>query len=867
MLVGEGLARDEAGARARREFGNVTLIAERSRDVWRWRLADDALADARYAVRQLRRSPSFAIAATLTLALGIGANTAIFSLADRALLNPLPFPHPDRLVSVNEIVPIIADRPLRVAAPDVADYARGRTFDALGGWRAITFELSGSRESDRVQAVRATAGFFSVLQVPPARGRTFTADEDDGGAAVCVISDGLWQRWFGADPQAVGQTVHLDRVPYKVIGVMPRDFAFPLRGFDTASTTDVWVPMSLTPTERQTRGDNWSYNGIARMKSGVSIAQASADVDAIAQRIAHDFLMSDGARLLPFRALVRPLGEQLSRTVRALVLALAGAVAFVLLIACVNVTNLLLARGARRAREIAVRVALGAGRGRVVRQLIAETAVLALLGAGLGGLLAWWITVTLSRFVPTRFAVLAQADFNWRVLAFTAAIAVATAVLVAVVPGFAATGARRLDALNDRGAASGIVRHQRLRSALIILEVALALVLLVGAGLLVRSFHDLLQTSAGFRPESAVAGAISLPEQDYPDAVHEREADRIILDRLRAHPGVQFAGIGTSLPLKGRRNERAFTPDGYVPPADAHFNIAGMTVIGGEYLQAIGATLQRGRYFTPQDAATAPAVVIVTQSIARLYWPGQDPIGKRLKWGVRQSPAPWLTVVGMIVDVKQDSLDAAGAPQVYVPADQVETSIVGPTQQAFASFELRSMFVVVRGAERAGALDAAVRDTLHGLDTRLAIANLEPLTDTVATSAAPQRFNMLLMGSLAAMALLLAAIGIYGVVAYSVAQRTQEIGIRLALGANSTAVVGMIVRRGMALAAIGIALGAVAAAAIAPMLRSLLFGVKPLDAPTFAAVAVLLLAVAALATYVPARRATSVDPMTALRAE
>jgi putative ABC transport system permease protein len=864
-LVDQGVSRDDAAARARREFGNVTLIAERSHDLWRWILLDDAWTDARYAVRQLRRAPSFALAAILTLAIGIGANAAIFSIANRALLNPLPFPKADRLVSVNEIVPLIADVPVRLPAPDLVDYQReSHALDAVGGWIGRAVELSGDRESERVQGVRATASFFSVLQVRPALGRAFTTEEDENAAPVCVISDALWRRWFGADPHVLGQTVHLDRLPYRVIGVMPRAFEFPPRNA-LASATALWIPMSLTPAERQARSDNWDYSGFARMKPGVTLAQATADVDAIAQQIVRDSAPPDRSGIT-FSALVQPLGEQTSRAVRPLVLALAGAVAFVLLIACVNVANLLLARGARREKEVAVRVALGASRGRLVRQLVCETVVLSLLAAVLGGLLALWVTDTLSRFVPTRFAVLAQADFDWRVLLFTAAVAVATAIIVAIVPGLSATSGRRSAALGDR-ASSGTVRHQRLRSALVVAEMALALVLLVGGGLFIRSFHDLLEINGGFRPEHAVAGYVSLPEQEYPDATRERQLFRALLERMRAVPAVTFSGIGTTLPLKGGRSQRAFTPDQYEPPPNARFNIASMTAVSANYLQAIGATILHGRYFTPQDNADGALVAIITQSVARQYWPGQDPIGKRLKWGVQQTPTPWLTVVGLVLDVKQDSLDAADALHIYVPADQIESSISDPLSADFAARQLRAMFIVVRGDGAPEALGARLRDAVHGLDARLAVANLEPLTDTVAASAAPERFNMLLMASLGAVALLLAAVGIYGVVSYSVAQRTQEIGIRLALGADPATVVAMIVRSGMGLAALGVALGAAGAAALAPMLQSLLFGVKPLDAPTFAAVSLLLLAVAALATYIPARRATQVDPMTALRTE
>ena len=608
---------------------------------------------------------------------------------------------------------------------------------------------------------------------------------------------------------------------------MPRGFEFPLRGNDTAETTDVWVPMSLTPSERQARGDNWSYNGIARMKPGVTVAQASADVNVIAQQIVRN-LPPDQSGILTFRAVAQPLGEQLSRTVRPLLLALAGAVAFVLLIACVNVANLLLARGARREKEVAVRVALGASRSRIVRQLAAETLVLAATAAALGALLALWITDTLTHSAPTRLALLGEAHFNWRVLTFTAALSVTTAVIVAIVPGLAATRRQRFDTLNDRGASSDGAHHQRLRSTLIVAEVALTLVLLVGAGLLVRSFHDLLDTSAGFRPENAVAGSINLPAEQYPDALRERAAYKTILERLRAVHGVQVAGIGAVLPLNGRRFERAFVPDQYTPPPNARLPISGMAGVSDGYLQAIGATLLRGRYFTARDDARGGAVAIVTQSIARQYWPGQNPVGKRLKWGsTAEAPSPWLTVVGMVGDVKQDSLDAAGAPEIYVPAAQIEQSVIPSMQREFTMFQLRSMFVVVRGESRVEALSTAVRDAVRAVDPRLAVADLQPLTEAVTTSAAPQRFNMLLMASLAGIALLLAAVGIYGVVSYSVAQRTQEIGIRLALGARPSALVGAIVRGGMVLAALGVALGALAAAVLAPTLRTLLFGVKP----------------------------------------
>jgi predicted permease len=868
--VARGLTPDEARAAARRDFGGVAAMREACRDERGWRPLDEIGQDLRYAARTLRAAPGFALIAIATLAIGIGATTAIFSIADATLLNPLPFPQPDRLVSVHEVVPIIVDRPIRVTAPDLVDYEeQTHAFEALGGWQPRTYELSGGRESERVDGERVTASVFRVLQVAPAMGRAFTDDEDRDGAPVCVISDGLWRRWFGADPNVLRRDVHLDRVAYRVIGVMPRGFDFPLRGTtDHEKTADVWVPMSFTPRERQARADNWSYNAVARMKPGVTIAQASADVNAVAQHIVRDVLSPDVRKMLQFSALVRPLAERASGTIRPLVQALAGAVACVLLIACVNVANLLLVRSARRDKEIAMRVALGATRGRILRQLVSETLVLVSLATVAGGALAWWMTTTLARFAPARFALLGEAAFNWRVLLFATLAAGATALLVGLIPGIAAASRLKMEALKQPGGAALGASHRRMRSALVVAETALALVLLVGAGLLVRSFRDLLDTQPGFEPSGAVAGYVSLPETGYPDAARERPFYRALQERLHAQPGIEFAATGTTMPLvSGRRSERVFLASNYTPPAGAALNMASMSVISSEYLQAIGATLVRGRYFTPRDSAGAEPVAIVTEAVARQYWPGKDPLAHRIKWGSADSDTPWASVVGVVGDIKLDSLDEPGAAQIFVPADQVEHTMSTESQTAFAESQLRSMYVVVRGRGPAAGLSAAVRSAVREIDPRLAVADLQPLSTARDTSAAPERFNMLLIGAFAAIALLLAAIGIYGVTAYTVAQRTREIGIRMALGADAGATSRMVLRSGLGLAGLGVAIGIAGAAALAPMLEALLFGVKPIDVPTFASVALLLLVVAALATYLPARRAARVDPMLALRAE
>ncbi|HKD91244.1 MAG TPA: ABC transporter permease [Terriglobales bacterium] len=827
------------------------------------------LQDLRYAVRSLSKSPGFTLVTALTLMIGIGSVVAIFSVAYTALLNPLPFPRPERLVTVNEIVPMLADRPIRVTAPDLVDYENeSHAFDALGGWTPKTLELSGAHESMRVHAVRATASVFRVLEIAPRLGRTYTDEEDKRGETICVISYGLWQRWFGADPHVIGQTLDLDRVPYKVIGVMPRDFQFPWRGnVDIPEGTNLWLPMSLTPSEREARTDNWDYNAVARMKPGVPIEQASADVNAIAQRIVKERLPAEASGLgFKFSALAAPMAEQVSGRVRPLVLALLGAVGFVLLIACANVANLLLARGAQREREIAVRVALGASRLRIIRQLISETLVLAGLGAIAGSFLAWWSTKALARLAPTRFAVLGEAAFNGPVLLFAVAIALITAMAVGLIPGLAATGSLPFAALKERGTSASGISHRRFRSGLVIAEIALSVVLLVGAGLLIRSFRDLMSSDPGFAPENAVAGFVSLPKNQYTSSTLDRQFQRELLNRLQAIPGAEFAGLGTTLPLDGARTQRAFTPDDYTPPANSHLNIASMPVVSGEYFQAIGATLRRGRFFSRQDSRQAAPVAIVTQAVARQFWPGKDPIGKRIKWGVSESHNPWLTVVGMIANVKQDTLESQDDMQIYVPADQVEISL--PTDQPDpAGRVLLWMYVVVRGRGSAESLAGGLRNAVHGIDARLAVADLQSLGKTLEASAAPQRFNMLIMTGFGAIALLLAIIGIYGLISYSVAQRTQEIGIRMALGASAAGVARMVLRGALTLAIAGVIIGAIAAAEIAPLLKSLLFGVKPLDALTFGIVAAGLLIVAVLASYLPARRATKVDPMVALRYE
>lgn len=829
------------------------------------------LQELRVALRTLRKTPGFTAAAVLTLALGIGSVGVVSTLAEHAILNPLPYPHAEQLVSINEIVPIISKTALlRLTAPDFLDYqAQSHSFSAVAAYTFRIFELSGGKQSEQVQAMRATATLFSVLQAMPELGRPFTQTEDDKGEKVCVISDRLWRRWFGADQGAIGRTIALDRKPYIVVGVMPASFdAAPDK--DVEIKTDIWIPMSFTPGERAARADNYSYNAIARLQPGVTVAQSTDEVNTIAHRILQDFLNKTPevrAMNFTFTAVARPLGPQISSTVHPLVLALGGAVMFVLLIACVNVANLLLARGAGREQEIAVRLALGATRARVAQQIVAESLVLALAGSAAGALLAWWAVSALPAIVPPRFALLAEAAFNWKIVGISIVIASLCAIVTGAAPAFSATRTLNVMALRERTAAGGR-RSARLRSTLVAAELAAATVLLIGAGLLMRTFSGLLHTSAGFEPQGAVAGFLRLPSAEYKTLQQERDFYDRLISELRALPGTDFAGLGVTLPLKGTRSERSITPEAYVE-TEKRIHIAAMTPTAGDYLQAIGADLLRGRYLTQGDSANARPVAVVSASLARRYWSGQDVIGKRFQWGT-DSKKPWITIVGEVADVKQFSLDAQGIDQIYVPAEQLMSSFDNDTEGSAAAAmmsQYRAMYAVVRGRSAYEAQEAGLRHAVRRLDPQLAVADVEALSETYVQSAAPERFNMLLISGFAMLALVLAAIGVYGVMAYSVAQRTQEIGIRMALGASSAGVAQMVLRSALGLAIMGVGMGAVAAAGLTPLLKSLLFGVKPLDGLTFAVVAVGLLAVAALASYVPARRATKVDPMVALRYE
>jgi putative ABC transport system permease protein len=651
------------------EEGNQVALHTRLADPCDWRQgAMFALPkDFRDACRMLRNKPGFTILAVLTLALGIGASTAIFSVLDAVILRPLPYRAPDRLVLVKEWIPKAIPDPIPVCAPDVVQFQReNQSFESLAAFRGDQFDLVGGTEPQRVNVNRVNANLFSLLGVQPSLGRAFTADEDHPGQLVAILSHGLWQRQFGADPNIVGRTVSLNRQPYTVVGVMPRAFVFPLVGMNQGDSSDVFIPMAFTPEELADVGDNFNYSVVGRLKSGVSLTQANADLGAIAHRILETY-PAEFRGDINLSAIALPLGDQVVGKARTLLVLLFGAVAFVLLISCINVTNLLLTRATDRQKEIAVRLALGASRVRLLRQLVAESMLLTLSGAGLGLFFANSITGALLALMPAEIPRVHTIDLNPSVLAFAIGLALVTGLFFGIVPALVASRTN-VNATLKEGGRSGMQgrEHNRMRSALVVVEVSLAMILLVGAGLLLRSFQRVLETDPGFQPEHVLTASLSLPGFQYKSDAQVRSFYQRLMERLRQLPGVQTAGGSTDLPLNAGWNH-LFTPEGYQPPPGANMNFCNHSVILGQYLQTMGVPLLRGRFFTEQDNDRSTRVLIVSESLARRYWPNGDAIGKRLKWGPAESKDAWLTILGIVGDVKQGALEVETTPHTYEP--------------------------------------------------------------------------------------------------------------------------------------------------------------------------------------------------------
>jgi predicted permease len=847
-----GMSRQEAQRAARMELGSIEQVKEQVRDKRIGNWLHSAFFDCRYGLRQLRKNPGFTAVAVLTLALGIGATTAIFSVIDAVILRPLPYNSPDRLVLVKERIPKVTPDPIPVCAPDVLRFQReNQSFVSLAAFRGDQFDLAGAAEPQRVHVDRANAILFSLLGAKPILGRVFTPEEDQPGHTVAILSYGLWQRQFAAARDIIGRSVSLNRQIFTVIGVMPATFIFPLPGMDQGDAADLFIPIAFTPDELADEGDNFNYSVVGRLNPGISPAQADADLQLIAHRIQETYpveFRSDinlGAVALPLRDTV--IGKS-----RTLLLLLFGAVAFVFLICCINVANLLLTRFTDRQKEMALRLSLGASRGRLLRQLAAESMLLTFTGAAIGLAFAFWITNALLGLLPPDIPLIHGVGLNPAVLGFTLGLAVIVGLLFGVVPALASSRSNVVNSLKEGGRSitQGPQLH-RLRGALVIVEVTLAMVLLVGAGLLLRSFQRILETQPGFRPEHVLTASLSLREPYYKEDSDIQNFYQRLLERLQSLPGVQIAGASSDLPLKAGWNH-LFTPEGYQLPPGASLNLCNHSVILGPYLQAIGAPLLRGRYFTDQDNSASTHVLIISDALARRYWPDKDPIGKRLKWGTEGSKDSWLTVVGVVGDVKQSSLDVETSPHTY---------------ESFLQNTISSLNVALRTSNDPASTASALRSAVWSIDPQLAVAAVQTMDQVISKSTTPRRFSLFLLAGFAFLALILSAIGIYGVIAYSVVRRVHEMGIRIALGAQRRDVLRLVIGQGVLLLAIGMVIGTLGALALTRALASFLYGVRPTDPVTFVAVVAILSGVAFLACYIPARRTTRVDPMVALRYE
>jgi putative ABC transport system permease protein len=797
------------------------------------------LSDFRLALRRLRQAPGFTAVAVSTLALGIGACTAIFSVVNSVLLRPLAYPESERLVVIRETcLPKFPE--FSVAPGNYFDWrAQSTSFEELAALRRSSFNLTGRGEPARVTADAVTVNYFSMLRVRPAIGRDFTeGDIASGRAQIAILTHGFWLRQFGGRPDGLNETVQLDGQTFTIVGVMPP-------GFQPGGRAALFVPVPYTD-DKENHGGHY-IRVVGRLKPGVSVEQARSELSLIAERLAKQYPDSNtgwGIKLTPM--LESTVGE-----VRTVLYSLLGAVGFLLLIACANVANLLLARATSRAREIAVRTALGANRTRIVRQLLTESVLLALLGGALGVGLAWWGTKALLSFAPNILPRASEISLDARALGVTCVLALATGIAFGLVPAIQATRINLNETLKEssRGASEG--RHrQRLRGMLVVGEVAIALVLLVGAGLLIRSFARLHEVDPGFRPADALAIDLSLPEKKYGDAPKQSAFVDEMLARLAALPGVQSVGASHVVPFTGSDYVLGFSIAGRPPDALGQEPSTNYYAATPDYFRAMGIPLLRGRFFDERDRAGAPRVAIINESMAKQYFPGEDPIGQRIN--VTNGPETWREIVGIVGDTKHYRLDGETTLQTYEP---------------FAQQPFDFLTVVVRTAGPAADLPAAIRTAIFSVDADQPIAGVRPLSALLANSIARQRFAMLLFAVFSGIALLLSAIGIYGVMAYSVTQRTGEIGIRMALGAQRRDVLRLILLQGGRLVGLGLAVGIAGSLVLTRFLAAMLFGVTAHDPLTFAAIALLLACVAALACLVPARRATKVDPLIALRAE
>ena len=812
---------------------------------------DTLIQDLRFAARTLLRSPGFAIVAALTLALGIGANTAIFTVINAVLLKPLPYADPGRLVDVNHFYPSLNNLRAGVSAPGFRDYSAQRdVFERAAVEQSAGMNLTGAGEPERVNVVRVSGEFFTTLGVPAAMGRTLLPDEAQAGHEhVVVLSDGYWRRKFGASRAIVGTSLQLNGESYRVVGVMPPSF----RDF-FGRQTDMWAPIVFQPaafSDANRTRENLSF--IARLAPGVTETRARAAMHALAARLKVAYPNNYEA---DWDLQVTSLDEDARGGIRTSLLVLLGAVGCVLLIACANVANLQLARIASRSREFAVRVALGASPRRLARQLLTESVLLAVVGGALGLLLAVWGVPALLAINPAGLPSAEGTRPDLLVLAFTLAVAVLAGVLFGLMPALQMSRADVHESLKEGGrGAVGERRSLAVRRGLVVTTVALALTLLAGAGLLIRSFSRLVGVDPGFQPDHLLTFYLALPAAKYPNDTVQAEALERIAAALAATPGVLAAGGSTVLPFSGNWGSSSFNVEGYQPPPNAPMPWGDMRVVTPGYLAALRVPLKAGRLFDATDVRGGARVCIVDESLVRRYWPGQDPVGRRITFNnLTDSNITWITVVGVVGHTLHTGYDDdVSRVQVYFPLTQGR-------DLPFLGFAVRTT-----GDPMAEA--GAARAAVASVDPSLPLANVNTMETLISQRTGPRRFSVLLLGGFAALAMVLAMIGLYGVMSWVVTQRTRELGVRLALGAAARDVQALVLREGVRLALLGVGIGFVAALLLTRVMRSLLFGIGATDPATFVLAPLLLTGVAALASWLPARRATRVDPIEALRSE
>ena len=813
--------------------------------------------DLRHSIRALIKTPMFTVVTVATLALGIGATTAIFSLVNAALLRPLGYHQPERLMTVHEQLLGMRFPRAEMSPPDFLDLRQlQRSFTDVGAYRTAEYELSGAGLSRRVNVVAMSPSVIPLLGVAPARGRLFTAEEEQSPSSVVIVTAAFVERVFGGqDP--IGRTVTLDRRPYTVVGLMPASFEFPKRGPRLNGVPgDVFTPLWFNPFERQARGSFHTHSVIGRLRDDVTPEQAIRDVNALGEVIRANYPAQLQGAISALQLPVTPLESEISGDVRRPLLLLLGAVTLVLMIACANVANLMLSRAVTRRREIGVRIALGAAANRLFQMLFIESLLLAALGGMLGLLAGQWAVRLAAPGVAAGAPAAAGVSLDGRVLAFALVTSIATALVFGIAP--LVSGLRR-DGHHSLSGRTHTATRGRLPAALVVASVALAFVLLVGSGLLGRSLVNVMSVDSGVGDFNVVTMNVMLPYAAYNQGTRVRSFGWTLRDRLAAIPGVRAASIATDVPIRGDGERRAVTPENLAEGA-APLAVA-ITWLHGDYFDTYRIPVVRGRLLTDDEMMNDRRAAVVSRGLAERVWPGEDPIGKRFMWGVRGGGARWQTVVGVVADVADGSLTSEPLMHIYVPYAEMPDAVLGAPIGGLA----RRMTVAVSGRVEAASLAPMIRAAVAEGDPALAVSEVSTLDDVMREVAAPQRFSALLMAVFAGVALLLAAIGLYGVLAFGVSQRIREIGVRLALGAPRRQVLGLVIRQGMVLAATGLVLGGVAAAGAARLLRTLLFETGIYDPLTFGLVPIVLAAVSLVACYIPARRAAVVDPVVTLR--